>query len=299
MITGYNTDIEHEGVVYHVQTEDKGLDSPIVLSLVYTGGAILAAKRSSYADLIAGGFEEAALAERLKRQHRLICAAIHAGRIEELKQLSKGQTGKLVAEHAALMESTAAAPADEPASAAPVIEQEETADASFADASFEQTLPQASAVPPRTDRATGALTFSNLQPEQLVEPGPGGPSPYTVYDARRRSRLGDLVEEPDGLRITLLEHDPHFNGGENIELKALVTKIESNREAPLSGATVSIKILGTTFRPVLLSAKTDRDGVMSVATRIPAFTSGRAAIVVKATASDLASEARWVVHPGK
>ena len=47
MITGYNTDIEHEGVIYHVQTEDKGLDSPIVLSLVYTGGAILAAKRAS------------------------------------------------------------------------------------------------------------------------------------------------------------------------------------------------------------------------------------------------------------
>ena len=56
VITGFNTDIEHDGVVYHVQTEDKGLDSPIILSLVYAGGTILASKRSPYEDLIAAGF---------------------------------------------------------------------------------------------------------------------------------------------------------------------------------------------------------------------------------------------------
>lgn len=87
MITGYNTDIEHGGVIYHVQTEDKGLQTPIILSLVYTGGAILASKRSSYEDLIASGFDQRVLAERLQRQHKLICAAINAGRIEELKRM--------------------------------------------------------------------------------------------------------------------------------------------------------------------------------------------------------------------
>lgn len=87
MITGYNTDVEHDGVVYHVQTEDKGLRTPVILSLVYTGGAILASKRSPYDDLIAGGFSQEVLAERLQRQHKLICAAVHAGRIEELKRL--------------------------------------------------------------------------------------------------------------------------------------------------------------------------------------------------------------------
>ena len=87
MITGFNTDIEHDGVVYHVQTEDKGLDSPIILSLVYAGGTILASKRSPYGDLIEQGFSDEVLAERLKRQHRLICAAIHSGRINDLKKM--------------------------------------------------------------------------------------------------------------------------------------------------------------------------------------------------------------------
>src|SRR6185295_13894417 len=80
--------MEHGGVIYHVQTEDKGLDTPIILSLVYAGGTILASKRSPYQDLIAEGFSDDVLAERLKRQHRLICAAIHSGRIDDLKRMS-------------------------------------------------------------------------------------------------------------------------------------------------------------------------------------------------------------------
>jgi hypothetical protein len=87
VITGYNTDVEYDGVVYHVQTEDKGLQTPIILSLVYTGGEILASKRSPYDDLIARGFDEGILAQRLSRQHKLICAAVYAGRIEDLKRM--------------------------------------------------------------------------------------------------------------------------------------------------------------------------------------------------------------------
>ena len=89
MITGFNTDVEYGGVVYHVQTEDKGLQTPFILSLVYTGGAILASKRSPYDDLIARGFDEAVLTQRLSRQHKLICAAVHAGRIEDLKRMNE------------------------------------------------------------------------------------------------------------------------------------------------------------------------------------------------------------------
>ena len=89
VITGYNTDVEFGGVVYHVQTEDKGLRTPIILSLVYIGGAILASKRAPYDDLVARGFDEQILVERLQRQHKLICAAVHAGRIEDLKRMSE------------------------------------------------------------------------------------------------------------------------------------------------------------------------------------------------------------------
>ena len=94
MITGFNTDIEYQGVTYHVQTEDKGTATPLILSLVYDGGTILASKRSPYDDLLLETFDEKVLAERLQRQHKLICAAISSGRIEDLKRMSMKPSAK-------------------------------------------------------------------------------------------------------------------------------------------------------------------------------------------------------------
>ena len=40
MITGFNTDVPYRGEVYHVQTEDKGTDNPMVESLIYSGARL-------------------------------------------------------------------------------------------------------------------------------------------------------------------------------------------------------------------------------------------------------------------
>jgi hypothetical protein len=114
VLTGFNTDVEYDGVVYHVQTEDKGLRTPFILSLVYTGGAILASKRSPYDDLIAGGFDEGILAQRLSRQHKLICAAVHAGRIEDLKHLGESHASERASRR---QQSAAPKPEEAPAEA--------------------------------------------------------------------------------------------------------------------------------------------------------------------------------------
>src|SRR2546430_2858806 len=61
----------------------------MILTLLYVGGAILASKRTPYDDLVASGFNEDDLRKRLQRQHKLICAAVHAGRIEDLKRMGE------------------------------------------------------------------------------------------------------------------------------------------------------------------------------------------------------------------
>ena len=53
MITGFNTDVKYRGTVYHVQTEDKGQQNPLIETLVYKKGEILASRRLPYADIIA------------------------------------------------------------------------------------------------------------------------------------------------------------------------------------------------------------------------------------------------------
>ena len=62
---------------------------PEIISQVFIRGEILATKRTSYRDLIGQGFDEDILRKRVERQHKLICAAVHAGRIEDLKQMSE------------------------------------------------------------------------------------------------------------------------------------------------------------------------------------------------------------------
>src|SRR6185295_18336831 len=95
MRTGFNTDVQHEGNVYHVQTEDCGAASPAFESLVYIGGTIVAKKRTPYADQLSAGATEDVVASLLKRQHQVMIAAIKAGRIEELiRHSAKQQTGK-------------------------------------------------------------------------------------------------------------------------------------------------------------------------------------------------------------
>ena len=44
VITGFNTDVKYRGVVYHVQTEDKGEANPLIETLIYKGGEILGSR---------------------------------------------------------------------------------------------------------------------------------------------------------------------------------------------------------------------------------------------------------------
>jgi hypothetical protein len=77
----------------------------------------------------------------------------------------------------------------------------------------------------------------------------------------------------------------------------LINNRIGGEEKPLPNVTVSVKILGTTFRPLIFSLKTESDGVASVSTEIPEFTSGRAAVLVRAVAKDQAAELRRIIHP--
>lgn len=279
MITGFNTDIEHDGVVYHVQTEDKGLDSPIILSLVYVGGTILASKRSPYADLIEQGFSDEALAERLKRQHRLICAAINSGRINDLKKMGgrAKEAAETVVEEPGPGEETEVSEEVEAASAPPVTEEFE----------FDYEMTQQWKPPPPKEE-------TEEEEEHPVEASDRDESWEVVAEEETEEQVEEVL--PDGLVISLLD-DEEFYSAQSYTLRVLITNRTAGDEKPLANASVSIKILGTTFRPLIYTLKTESDGVASVATQIPEFSSGRAAVLVRAVVKDQAAELRRIIHP--
>jgi hypothetical protein len=315
VIIGFNTDIEHDGVVYHVQTEDKGLASPLILSLVYAGGAILAAKRSRYEDLIAAGFDEEALAVRVKRQHRLICAAINAGRIEDLKRMGAPRAEDFQTEVPTPAEEIDApmvgeieAPsvADGAISNADDIELVSNADdyAALAEASPPALLEEIEVVRNADDYAA-QVQDAEPPPPPLAAGEPDEPSTslpsnaassaYTVYDSRRQSPLGEAPEPERNLVVSILDEQEYW-AGQSIQLRILIEDRSGDQEKPLAGASISVKILGTTFRPQIYSVKTERNGVAVVSAQVPKFTSGRAAILIRAVANDRTAETRRVIH---
>jgi hypothetical protein len=277
VITGFNTDIEHDGVIYHVQTEDKGLDAPIILSLVYAGGTILASKRSPYKDLIAEGFSDEVLAERLKRQHRLICAAIHSGRIDDLKKMSG--RGREAASKEEVIETTEAE-----LEAAPSTTVEEPFEIEYWPMTQEWVPP-----PPREET-------EEVAPVEEEEPEEVEVAVESVSEATPEP-VSEAIHE-DGLAITLLD-DEEFYSGQKCTLRVLISNRTGENERPLAHMNVSVKILGTTFRPLIYTLKTESDGVASVTTEIPQFTSGRAAVLVRAVAKDQAAELRRIIHPAE
>lgn len=82
MITGHNTDINQNGVVYHVQTEDKGKSNPVIETLVYKGGEILDARRTSYIHLLKEGYDEKKIIELIEEQHRVMITEIKGGKYD-------------------------------------------------------------------------------------------------------------------------------------------------------------------------------------------------------------------------
>jgi hypothetical protein len=89
VITGFNTDIKHNDKVYHIQTEDKGLQNPYIESLVYVGGEILASKKTSYADQAKTGVDEKWIGGLMEQQHRTMIAAIKRGRFDQPADATK------------------------------------------------------------------------------------------------------------------------------------------------------------------------------------------------------------------
>ena len=84
MITGFNTDIEFDGRIFHVQTEDRGLDNPVIESLVYVGGEILSSRNTSYAELLeSGAYTENDIQQRMQIQHTDLLREIRTGALFE------------------------------------------------------------------------------------------------------------------------------------------------------------------------------------------------------------------------
>lgn len=79
MILGFNQNVYHNGTLYHVQTEDGGLNNPVITTVVFKGGTTVASRRTPYADIIRSDGLDAVVREIMREQHASIISELKAG----------------------------------------------------------------------------------------------------------------------------------------------------------------------------------------------------------------------------
>ena len=83
-LVGYNTNVRHKGKLYHIQTEDSGVNRPhIITHLFADGGRIVASKKTSYSELV--GSEDLAthVKQLMKEQHKSMFIGLRDGEWDE------------------------------------------------------------------------------------------------------------------------------------------------------------------------------------------------------------------------
>jgi hypothetical protein len=265
MITGYNTDVRHGEVVYHVQTEDKGVANPFIESLVYVGGQVLASKRASYADLLAEGREEKEIIAFMDHQHRTMIAAIRHGKLDaKLAAMTAGkQTGQYPAYETPLTPARAVSGPHPTAAAA--------------------------GAPSETLSRTGFATPPPSQPF-AAPPAPAAPaSPVSRTPMPERTLdqviLEYLTSEADQEQLVLmLEEERNLALG---HAATLVLRTSSSKNGqPIAGTQVSVRMISTVVEPrVLANGRTDDRGLLTLGFDIPQVGRGTSALIINAVSN--------------
>jgi hypothetical protein len=290
MITGYNTDVRHGEVVYHVQTEDKGISNPFIESLVYVGGQVLASKRASYAEMLAEGKDEKDIVALMDHQHRTMIAAIRHGKLDAkfAALAASRQTGQ----HQVIGRS--------PTSSQPLVGR-------MSPPTVAMPVPPP-AVPVRLDggetvarggvasetlaRPSGAVSVAPMTP---IEPmAPVAPlAPVAARPARPTGPertldqviLEYLTSEADQEQLVLLLEE-----GRDLVLGAratLVLRASSSKSGQaVAGTQISVRMISTAVEPKVLAAgRTDDQGVLALGFDIPEVGRGTSALIINAVSS--------------
>lgn len=283
MISGFNTDIDYQGTTYHVQTEDKGAPARVIMTLVYDKGTILASKRSAYNDLEVVDFDEKEVTERLSRQHKLMCAAVRAGRISELVEMTKAASA------ANRQGAKGAAQPDAPPTAVPVAPV----------APVMPTAPIKIAMV-ETEKVVRVIPEDFFEDEIVIE------AVDIIEDDEIEILPADavaVISELSGLEraanqklgVELLG-EAKFKGGDRRTVTIMVCR-GTDRKV-VHDAQIMIKVLGSSFRPVIFHAKSDSNGLARVHLQLPTFQAGRAALLIRVISQGEEVELRRIVTPG-
>jgi len=96
-IAGFNHNIKHKGKLYHVQTEDSGVNNPHIITHLFMGGNVLASKKTSYADIVNAENLPQIVRELMEEQHKEMLRNLLSGSYDETGQIRHFTPGEIAA----------------------------------------------------------------------------------------------------------------------------------------------------------------------------------------------------------
>ncbi|MDJ0787890.1 MAG: hypothetical protein QNK05_13855 [Myxococcota bacterium] len=125
MLPGFNTNIRHRQVLFHVQSEDSGLDHPHVITHLYHGGTIIVSEKTSYADSVDSDDLPTLVRKLMEGQHKTVLKSLRAGAYDDVIHERLGSVFGEDSDTEAQLEPSETAPAvdtgsDEPVAPPPV-----------------------------------------------------------------------------------------------------------------------------------------------------------------------------------
>ena len=83
MLPGFNTNIRHRGVLFHVQSEDSGREHPHIITHLYYGGTIVFSEKSSYANRVSDADLPDVVRGLMEGQHKVVLKRLRAGDFDD------------------------------------------------------------------------------------------------------------------------------------------------------------------------------------------------------------------------
>lgn len=121
MLGGYNNEIKYKSNIFHIQTEDGGLQNPKVSTQIFVRGSIVAQIEESYEALLAVKNLEQVVRKIMQEQHKNLIKKLIHDEFDQQVALILGANWKEAAAKpqppAAPAAATTAAPANAPAAA--------------------------------------------------------------------------------------------------------------------------------------------------------------------------------------
>ena len=84
-LLGYNNNVRHRGHVFHIQTEDSGMNNPRIMTHLFAdGGRIVKSTRTDYSEHLGRDDQVEIVKNLMKEQHKAMFVSLRSGELDQV-----------------------------------------------------------------------------------------------------------------------------------------------------------------------------------------------------------------------